>query len=57
MLKLVRQQLMSTGLNFVVQKLFQMLKLDRLQFTDEHRSKFCGSKTFSNVKIGQASIY
>jgi len=47
---------MSTGLNFVVQKLFQMLKLDRQQFTDEHRSKFCGSKTFSNVKIGQAAI-
>jgi hypothetical protein len=48
---------MSTGLGFVVQKLFKMLKLDRLQLTDEHRSKFCDSKTFSNVKIGQAAIY
>jgi hypothetical protein len=47
---------MRTGLGFVVQKLFKMLKLDRKQLTDVHRSRFCGSKTFSNVKIGQAAI-
>jgi len=47
---------MRTGLGFVAQKLFEMLKLDRQQLTDEHRSSFFGSKTFSNVKIGQAAL-
>jgi len=37
---------MRTGLGFVVQKLFEMLKLDRQQLIDENRSRFCGSKTF-----------